>query len=222
MPLSVLDNLANLIFIGAYWVKDILKLRLLSIVGSLVVIPYYLLRPEPLWTPMFWSCVFICIHGIRAWGVVQERRPVQFEGDEQLLYEKTFSDLSPQQFKHFLAIGQWQDLAPDRVLHFTGDSPKSLEAIIRGEVEVRKDGRLLGRLHLGDLVGLACLLNNSSQFYEAIVTRPTRVMRWQYQDLQDLARTDESLASALRKIAGAAIADKLIQLIQANEQKEGQ
>jgi hypothetical protein len=43
MPLFLLDDLANLISIGAYWIKDILWLRLLSILGSLIVIPYYLL-----------------------------------------------------------------------------------------------------------------------------------------------------------------------------------
>jgi hypothetical protein len=71
MSLNFLDNLANLIFVSAYWVKDILWLRLLAIVGSLVVIPYYLLQTEPLWTPMMWSCVFISIHGVRAWGIVK-------------------------------------------------------------------------------------------------------------------------------------------------------
>ena len=58
MHLNLIDDLANLIFVGAYWVKDILRLRLLAIVGSLVVIPYYLLQTEPLWAPMMWSCVF--------------------------------------------------------------------------------------------------------------------------------------------------------------------
>ncbi len=66
MHLNVLDNLANLIFVSAYWVKDILRLRLLAIVGSLVVIPYYLLQKDPLWTPMIWSCVFISIHAVAA------------------------------------------------------------------------------------------------------------------------------------------------------------
>ncbi len=61
MSLNVLDNLSNLIFLGAYWVKDILRLRLLAMVGSLVAIPYYLLQTQMLWNPAMWSCVFIGI-----------------------------------------------------------------------------------------------------------------------------------------------------------------
>jgi Cyclic nucleotide-binding domain len=214
MHLNALDNMANLIFIGAYLVKDILWLRLLSILGSLVVIPFYLLQSEPLWTPTIWSCVFISIHATRAWGIVKERRPIAFTGDERLLYDKTFSVLSPQQFKRLLAIGEWQDLERGYVLHSTGDPPGSLEAVVRGELEARRHGRVLGHAHPGDLAGLASVLSGSPELYDATVTKPARVMRWQRADLQKFAGADEGLTSALRKIAAAALADKLIRAIQ--------
>lgn len=214
MHLNALDNMANLIFIGAYLVKDILWLRLLSILGSLVVIPFYLLQSEPLWTPMIWSCVFISIHATRAWGIVKERRPIAFTGDERLLYDKTFSTLSPQQFKRLLAIGEWQDLERGHVLHSTGDPPDSLEAVVRGELEARRHGRVLGHARPGDLAGLASVLSGSPELYDATVTQPARVMRWRRADLQKFAAADEGLTSALRKIAAAALADKLIRAIQ--------
>jgi hypothetical protein len=215
MLLNVLDDLVNLIFLGAYWVKDILWLRLLAMVGSLVSIPYYLLQTEPLWTPTMWSCVFISIHATRAWGIVKERRPVVFTGDEQLLYERTFSALSPQQFKRLLAIGEWQDLDPGYVLHSTGDPPNTLEAVVRGELQARRNGRVLGHARPGDLAGLASVLGGSPELFDTTATQPARVIRWRLADLQELAGADESLTSALRKIAGAAMAEKLIRLVQA-------
>jgi hypothetical protein len=214
MYLNALDHLANLIFVSAYLVKDILRLRLLTIVGSLVVIPFYLLQREPLWAPMMWSCVFITVNAVRAWGIVKERRPVEFTGDEQLLYDKTFSTLSPQQFKRLLAIGEWQDLERGHVLHSTGDPPDSLEAVVRGELEARRHGRVLGHARPGDLAGLASVLSGSPELYNATVTQPARVMRWRRADLQRFAGADESLTSALRKIAAAALAEKLIRAVQ--------
>ena len=215
MHLNVIDDFANLIFVGAYWVKDILRLRLLSIVGSLVVIPYYLLQTDPLWTPMMWSCVFISINATRALGIMKERRPVAFADDEQLLYDKTFGALSPQQFERLLAIGEWQDLDRGQVLHSIGDPPASLEAVISGELEARRGDRVLGHARAGDLAGLACVLGDSPELFDVTATQPTRVMRWQLRDLHELAGSDAGLTSALRKIAGAALADKLIQFIQA-------
>jgi CRP-like cAMP-binding protein len=195
-------------------VKDILWLRLLAMVGSIVLIPYYLLQPEPLWPPVIWSCVFISIHAMRAWGIVKERRPVTFAGDEQFLYDKTFSVLSPHQFKRLLAIGEWQDLERGHMLHSIGDQSHSLEAVVRGELEACRHGRVLGRAGPGDLVGVASVLSGSPELYDARVTQPARVMRWWRADLQKLAGADESLTSALRKIAAAALADKLIRAVQ--------
>jgi len=214
MLLNVLDDVVNLIFLAAYWVKDILWLRLLAMVGSLVSIPYYLLQTEPLWTPTMWSCVFIAIHATRAWGIVKQRRPVAFTGDEQLLYEKTFSELSPQEFKRLLAIGQWQDLDLGYVLHSTGDAPDTIEAVVRGELEARRRGRVLGHARPGELAGLAIVLGSSPELFDTTVTQPARVIRWHLTDLKQLAGADERLTSALRKIAGAAMAEKLIRAIQ--------
>lgn len=215
MNLTFLDDLANLLFISAYLVKDILWLRLLSIVGSLTVLPYYLLRPEPLTTPAMWSCVFIGINATRAWGIVRERRPVPFSADEQLLYDRTFSTLSPAQFKRLLAIGTWRDLEPGYVLHATGDPPGAITAIVRGELEERRHGRVLGHAGAGDLAGLVSLLGGSVELYDATVTRPARVLCWDVVELRERTGHDAALTAALRKIAGAAVAQKLVQVVEA-------
>lgn len=215
MNLSFLDDLANLMFISAYLVKDILWLRLLSIVGSLLVLPYYLLRPEPLGTPAMWSCVFIAVNATRAWGIVRERRPVVFAPEEQLLYDRTFHTLSPAQFKRLLAIGTWRDLPRGHVLHATGDPPGAITAIVRGELEERRHGRVLGHAGAGDLAGLVSLLGGSAELYDATVTQPARVLCWDAAELRSETAHDPALTSALRKIAGAAVAQKLVQVVQA-------
>lgn len=217
MYLNALADLSNLLFLAAYWAKDILWLRFLAMLGSLVIIPYYLLQTEPLWTPTMWCVVFASIHATRAWGIMRERRPIAFSGDEQLLYKKTFSALSPQQYKRLLAIGEWQDLNRGYVLHSTGDPSDSLEAVVRGELEARRHGRVLGHGRPGDLAGLASVLGGSPELFDTTVTEPARVIRWHVADLQKLAETDDSLASALRKIAAAAIAEKLIRAVQAGQ-----
>ena len=74
---------------------------------------------------------------------------------------------------------------------------------------------MLGHARPGELAGLASVLGGSPELYDATVTQPARVIRWRLTDLQELAGTDESLMSVLRKIAGAAIAEKLIRFVQA-------
>ncbi len=217
MYLNALADLSNLLFIAAYWAKDILWLRFLAMLGSLAIIPYYLLQSEPLWTPTMWCVVFASIHATRAWGIMRERRPIALTGDEQLLYNKTFSALSPAQFKRLLAVGEWQDLNRGHVLHSIGDPSDSLEAVVRGELEARRHGQVLGHTRPGDLAGLASVLGATPELFDTTVTQPARVVRWRVADLQKLVSADESLASALRKIAAAAIAEKLIRAVRVGQ-----
>ncbi len=74
---------------------------------------------------------------------------------------------------------------------------------------------MLDHAGTGDLAELASVLGDSPELYDATITQPARVIRSRVADLQELARTDESLTSALRKIAAAAIADKLVRVVQA-------
>ncbi len=74
---------------------------------------------------------------------------------------------------------------------------------------------MLGYARGGDLTGLASVLGRSPELFDVTVTQPAHVMRWRLADLKDLADADESLTSALRKIAGAALAEQLIRLVQA-------
>jgi hypothetical protein len=46
MRIDLFDDASNLTYVAAYLVKDLLWLRILSIVGSLIVLPYFLLQPE--------------------------------------------------------------------------------------------------------------------------------------------------------------------------------
>ncbi len=100
------------------------------------------------------------------------------------------------------------------MLHSIGAPPDSLEAVVRGELEARRNGRLLGHTHPGDLAGLASVLGSSPELFDTTVTQPARIMRWRYAELQKFAGVDESLTSTLRKIAAAAIAEKLIRFVQ--------
>ena len=214
MTLFVINTAANLIFMSAYWVKDILWLRLLSIFGSLVILPYYYFQVEPLWEPMAWSCVYMIIHGFRAWGIYQERRPVELNREESDLYKLAFSSLTPQQFKKILKVGQWQDLAVGTKILAQGDPAESVTAILSGEMEARTGERVLGTYDPGDFIGLGCIMTDAKAFSDTAVIRPARVMHWNYSKLKEILDLDQDLAFALRKIAGSSLATKLMKVLQ--------
>ncbi|MCP4767555.1 MAG: hypothetical protein GY875_14920 [Gammaproteobacteria bacterium] len=191
MQLEAFDDAGNFVYVAAYLVKDILWLRLLSIIGSLIVLPYYLLQPEPLWTPVFWAFVFVSINLFRAGQIFLDRRPARLTEDETALYNQAFSSLSTQQFRKLSAAGKWQNLDAGQQLQTDGDPVTLVTAVASGKLEVSRNDKLLGSFGPGDLLGISCLLEDSrNAFHELLDTRvsaPARVLQW---DARDLKKTD--------------------------------
>ena len=74
--LNGLVNLGNIAFLLAFSVRDVLKLRLLSLAADVVVLPYYYYQHIPHWPPIFWGVAFIIVNGIRIVTLTLDRRPV--------------------------------------------------------------------------------------------------------------------------------------------------
>ena len=58
MTINFFLNLANVILVVGYSVRDILWLRLLAAGSSFIALPYFFLQPTPLRTPILWSILF--------------------------------------------------------------------------------------------------------------------------------------------------------------------
>jgi hypothetical protein len=53
LGISGLINLSNIVFLVAFSVRDVLKLRILAVVGEGLTLPYYYFQGEKLWPPIF-------------------------------------------------------------------------------------------------------------------------------------------------------------------------
>lgn len=58
-----LIHLANLVYLASYSVKDVRVLRWLTVLGIVLLIPYYL--AWHLWEPALWNVVFLSINLFR-------------------------------------------------------------------------------------------------------------------------------------------------------------
>ena len=67
MNLNYFLDIANVILLVGYSVRDILWLRLLAVASSFISIPYFALQPTLLQTPIIWSCVFATINLFQSW-----------------------------------------------------------------------------------------------------------------------------------------------------------
>src|ERR1700733_6164285 len=86
LGINGLINFSNIVFLVAFSVRDVLKLRILAVVGEGLTLPYYYFQNEKLWPPMFWGVAFMVVNVVRVVATALERRPVVLSDNEEELY----------------------------------------------------------------------------------------------------------------------------------------
>jgi hypothetical protein len=61
----LLVYIANCLYLISYSVRDLLRLRLLTLPAAICLTSYFLIRPEPLLTVVCWNMLFVAINTIQ-------------------------------------------------------------------------------------------------------------------------------------------------------------
>jgi len=204
---------ANILLLIAYSVRDVLWLRLFAVAASLIAIPYYVLQPTMLWAPLWWSVVFAAINLFQSWLLFIERRPVQLTAEEEEVRRLAFQDLPPRKVLQVLSIGSWITAEAGEHLIERGKIPDSVSLIVRGKVRLMKDGRMLGELIAGDLVGSALILSGIASNVDAVTVEPVRAMRWQIGTLKKYLDADPETRTVMQRHLARDLGGKIGRLV---------
>lgn len=167
----------NVLFLASYSVRDILWLRVLTVVATSLLIPYYALQPEPLMAAIAWNLVFIAINVYWIVKLSIERRPVRFTQDEARLHQLAFPSLSQRDARDLFDDGEWIELAPGVSIVRHDHENDRLSVIFDGSADVLHNERKIGVMRVGQFVGL---IDNGARFLplDVVACTPIRIMGW--------------------------------------------
>ena len=205
LGLDVLVSVANVIYLFSYSVRDILWLRALTVVGALLLLPYYYLQPEPLWAPIAWNLVFTAINVFWIAKLLLERRPVQLSEDEKRLYRLALRNLSPRQALKLFKLGAWTSAPAGTAFVTQGKPVDDLILIVNGKVSVDRDGEVVDTLDEGRFLGATAFLSRGTDFtapVTVIAREPTRVLVWPAAELQAFFANETDLEVAVEASLG--------------------
>ena len=57
--MDILINLANVLYVIAYFTTDMLRLRILTTTAAMLLVAYFCSQPVPLWNVVAWNLVFL-------------------------------------------------------------------------------------------------------------------------------------------------------------------
>lgn len=202
-----LIHLGNVLYLVAYAVKDILWLRVLTVVAAVALTAAYL--HERLATAAAWEVIFGAVNVVWIVLIIRERRPVKLSEEEARLRDMTFTSLTAREIRELVAFGYWQEAAAGEVLIEEGVTPDRLIVIYSGRVSISVRDELIGECAEGTVLGEVSFLTQSVTTARVTVLEPTRFIWWRNHELRSFMERQPELRTLLLALLGAETANKL-------------
>ncbi len=203
-------HVANVLYLCSYLVRDILWLRVLSVVAGLSLMPYYCsCGDHTLWAPITWNALFAFVNIVQIAILVSERWPRQLPPAERKLREEVFPELSAGEFLKLLKRGEWRDVAAGDVLVRKGTSVADMMILTQGAMAVRVDDHVIATLEPGQFIGEMSFLSGNLASADVVATEASRVLAWPQDTLARHLDANTSLSSKLRAVLGLDVVAKL-------------
>ena len=208
LGLDALVSVANVVYLCSYSVRDILWLRILTVVGATLLMPYYYLQTEPLWAPIGWNLVFIAINIFWITKLFLDRRPVPFSDEERHLYQLAFRNMTERDAFRLFRMGVWSSQPAGTDLLTQGQRVNALSLIVEGAVGVEMDGTRVDTLGEGRFLGGIAFLTGDTDFATPVTVKamaPTRTVVWQFEGLDAYLAKNAELEIAIEASLGLEI-----------------
>jgi CRP-like cAMP-binding protein len=194
LKLDYLISLSSLLTVASFSVRAMLPLRALAVASQLFAIPYFMLQPTPLWTPVGWTALFMAINLYHITRILLERRPVKFTPDEQKLYDLAFKSFEPRDFLKLLKMGDWRNARQGDKILFRGQPIEQILVPISGAVAASQDEKVVAQLHPGELIGAGIALTGQASPFNADFAEDARYMAWRVTDVNRFMDKNPDLA----------------------------
>ena len=198
---SIAGHLAFGLIAFSFLVKDILWLRVVSILASLFSVLYNFYIPaEPMWLAINWNIVFVLVNLYHIAVIIYEKRPIKMAPKDKELYETLFRDLSPVEYLKISKVAQWKVFKSGETIIRQEHLVPDLILIYNGTVDVAVDGKKVAELKDGQFVGEMSFLTEKSATATCIVKHDAECLVWKQQEFKDLLKRNPSLYYTIQSL----------------------
>ena len=178
----------------SFLVKDILWLRVVSILASLFSVFYNFYIPDqPMWLAINWNIVFVLVNLYHIAVIIYEKRPIKMAPKDKELYETLFRDLSPVEYLKVTKIAEWKKFKAGDTLIRQDHLVTDLILIYNGTVDVMVKEKKVAQLKDGQFVGEMSFLTEKSATATCVVKHDTECILWKQPEFKELLKRNPSL-----------------------------
>lgn len=208
---AIAGHLAFGLIAFSFLVKDILWLRIMSILASLFSVLYNFYIPvDPMWLAINWNIVFILVNLYHIAVIIYEKRPVHMNPKDKELYETLFKELTPVEYLKITKIAEWHKYTSGEVLIKHSALVTDLILIYNGTVEVEVDGNIVAELKDGQFVGEMSFLTEKPATANCIVKHDCECIVWKQPEFKELLKRNPSLYFTIQSLLSAQVSSNLV------------
>ena len=208
---TIAGHLAFGLIAFSFLVKDILYLRILSILASLFSVLYNFYIPvEPMWLAINWNIIFVLVNIYHIAVIIYEKRPVKMSSKEKELYETMFRGLSPVEFLKITKIAQWKQFKSPLPIIQQGKPVNDLILIYNGMVDILVNDNKVAELKDGQFVGEMSFLTEKPATDTCKVSHNTECLVWPQKDFKDLLKRNPSLYFTIQSLLSEQVSNNLV------------
>ena len=212
LGISGLINLSNIVFLVAFSVRDVLRLRILAIIGEGLTLPYYYFRDEKLWPPIFWGVAFMIVNAIRVIAIALERRPVVLSDREEELHRLTFSSIDKREFLKLISLSRWVDCSSGEVILKKGQPISEAIVVVAGDLEAFLNGNARMTLRPGQFIGDVSAYSGLASPANVVARGPGTLARWDLRHVGEFTASRPELRANLLRMVSVDLAVKLLDI----------
>jgi hypothetical protein len=204
-------HLASILTMAAYLLKDILWLRLLTILSCFAGIAFnYFVPATPLYSVIYWNILFATINIVQIGIIIKERTGIHFSEEEKELHETLFKNFAPFEFMKLMRIGKWLEAKQGEVLAVEKQPINSVMLIYNGLVGVETNGKEVATLKDGNFIGEVTFITGGQATATVRALMPTRYIAWPKEAISQLLNRNPSMRFAMQAMLSTDLTKKLM------------
>ena len=198
---NIAGHLAFGLIAFSFLVKDILWLRVVSILASLFSVFYnYVIPANPMWLAINWNIVFVLVNLYHIAVIIYEKRPIKMAPKDKELYETLFKDLSPVEYLKISKVAEWKSFKSGETIIRQNHLVTDLILIYNGTVDVVVGTKKVAELKDGQFVGEMSFLTEKSATATCIVKHDTECLVWKQPEFKELLKRNTSLYYTIQSL----------------------
>lgn len=207
----VAGHLASVLTMLAYLLKDILWLRLLTILSCFAGIAFNFIVPAtPLWTVIYWNILFALINIVQVAIIIKDRSGVHFTDEEKELHETLFKNFAPFEFMKLMRVGQWLNAKQGETLATEKQPINAIMLIYNGLVAVETNGQEVAKLKDGNFIGEVSFITGGEATATVRALIPTRYIAWPKDEITKLLNRNPTMRFAMQSMLSTDLSKKLM------------